>query len=321
MKLTGEVQNEFITFKSIVKALHSSLPWKVTLSPLCFLRVRHTFACGHNTLWVTLGCGTHRACSPPVGHLPSPFMAFLRVWASSAALKPELALTVPPLAAWVHKDRQKDVTKRRLPTSMVSSCATNVCWAPTRGQTLVQRWGHSSDWERWGSCSLAADVQVQPEVDSKEANKLIFHQAARGEKGYSAERGREGLPWGVAFRLRSEWQEAADYAKIWGKVLQAEVTAEAMALRLELASKGGVEQRPVGLELEGKLGRGKISDTITFEVILSPQKVGNQTWIKSSLLGQTPIYDKEEKEENVSPHNRAVIGTIQTMSNTTWWML
>lgn len=50
-----------------------------------------------------------------------------------------------------------------------------------------------------------------------------------------------------------------------------------MALRLELASKGGVEQRPVGLELEGKLGRGKISDTITFEVILSPQKVGNQT--------------------------------------------
>ena len=40
---------------------------------------------------------------------------------------------------------------------------------------------------------------------------------------------------------------------------------------------GGVEERPVGLELEGKLGRGKISDTITFEVILSPQKVGNQT--------------------------------------------
>lgn len=60
-------------------------------------------------------------------------------------------------------------------------------------------------------------------------------------------------------------------------MLQAEVTAEAMALRLELASEGGVEQRPVGLELEGKLGRGKISDTITFEVILSPQKVGNQT--------------------------------------------
>lgn len=162
---------------------------------------------------------------------------------------------------------------------------------------------------------------MQPEVDSKETNKQIFHQAAGGEKGYRAERGHEGLPWGVAFRLRSDWQEAADYAEIWGKVLQAEVTAEAIALRLELASEGQAEQRSVGLDLEDKLGRGKVSDTITFEVILSPQKVGNQTWIQSNLLGQTPIYDKEEKEENVSPHNRAVISTIQTMRNTTWWML
>ena len=89
------------------KKLPSSLPWKVTLSPLCFLRVRHTFACGHNALWATLGCGTHRGCSPPVGHLPSPFMAFLRVWASSAALKPEVALTVPPLAAWCTKKDRK----------------------------------------------------------------------------------------------------------------------------------------------------------------------------------------------------------------------
>ena len=76
-----------------------------------------------------------------------------------------------------------------------------------------------------------------------------------------------------------------------------------------------------GTRLGGQAGRGKVSDTITFEVILSPQKVGNQTWIQSNLLGQTPIYDKEEKEENVSPHNRAVINTIQTMRNTTWWML
>lgn len=60
-------------------------------------------------------------------------------------------------------------------------------------------------------------------------------------------------------------------------MLQAEVTAEAIALRLELASEGQAEQRSVGLDLEDKLGRGKVSDTITFEVILSPQKVGNQT--------------------------------------------
>ena len=64
------------------KKLPSSLPWKVTLSPLCFLRVRHTFACGHNALWATLGCGhtgdvhrqwdTYRALSWPSsgsGHL------------------------------------------------------------------------------------------------------------------------------------------------------------------------------------------------------------------------------------------------------------
>lgn len=31
--------------------------------------------------------------------LPSPFMAFLRVWASSTALNPEAAFTVPPLVA------------------------------------------------------------------------------------------------------------------------------------------------------------------------------------------------------------------------------
>ena len=150
--------------------------------------------------------------------------------------------------------RKKDVTKRRLPASTVATRTTNVCWVPTRGQTLVQGQGHSSDWERWGSCSLAADVQVQPEVDSKETNKQIFHQAAGGEKGYRAERGHEGLPRGVAFRLRSDWQEAADYAEIWGKVLRAEVTSEAMALRLELASEGWAEQRSVGLDLEDKLG-------------------------------------------------------------------
>ena len=60
-------------------------------------------------------------------------------------------------------------------------------------------------------------------------------------------------------------------------MLQAEETAEAKALRLELPSGGGVGPRPVRLELVGKLGSGKVSYTITYTVILSPLKGENQT--------------------------------------------
>lgn len=60
-------------------------------------------------------------------------------------------------------------------------------------------------------------------------------------------------------------------------MLQVEETAETKALRLELPSGGGVGQRPVWLELVGKLGSGKISYTVTYKVILSPLKGENQT--------------------------------------------
>lgn len=53
-------------------------------------------------------------------------------------------------------------------------------------------------------------------------------------------------------------------------MFQAEETVDAKDLRLELASAGGAGQRPVWLELVGKLWGGKRNDTTAYEVVLSP---------------------------------------------------
>ena len=156
-----------------------------------------------------------RGCLPPVGHLPSPFMAFLRFWASSVALKPAAALTVPPLAAWVHRERWwlRGTSYQHGATSH-SKFAEHPPWArhPSRC------WDTAVTVRDEALAPLELRFKFSRRQTSKRANKQIFHQAAGGEKGYRADREvLEGLLWGVTFRLRAEWQEAADCAKIRAK--------------------------------------------------------------------------------------------------------
>lgn len=54
-------------------------------------------------------------------------------------------------------------------------------------------------------------------------------------------------------------------------MLQAEETAKAKALRLELAFMGAAGQRSGWFKVVGKKQSGKISDTATYAVILLPQ--------------------------------------------------
>lgn len=81
----------------------------------------------------------------------------------------------------------------------------------------------------------------------------------------------EGLLCGGTYRPRSQWHEAADHAKIRGKVLQAEGTAKTKALGLELAFMGAAGQRLGWLKVVDKEQSGQISDTATYAVILLTQ--------------------------------------------------
>lgn len=99
-------------------------------------------------------------------------------------------------------------------------------------------------------------------------------------------------------------------------VLHAEETANAKALRLELAYMQGTGQRPVWLRLAvGKEGSGKVSSITTCAVIWSTPPAPKER-NKSNL---TPIKPLEPNtnlqkigEENVNPYHRVVISKIHT---------
>lgn len=213
-------------------------------------------------------------------------MAFLRVWASSAALKPELALTVPPLAAWVHKKDRKMWPKGAYTHSMVASRATNVFWAPTRSLNTCP-WQDTAVTGRMmllfpcGWCS-----EVQPEVDSKEANKLIFHQAARGERATAEEVVR--LPEGSIAQAEvwvtgSSPKLCRDLGKCCRQVQQLRQWPWGWS---QATGRSGTEAE---WDSSWRASWGGVSDTITFSNLVS-QKVGNQTrsnqasWVKHQFM-------------------------------------